>query len=69
VFATGAGASSRHSLGTAIFGGMLVSTALNLVVIPALYLIVAAFDNRFDHHDPHGVPPNGEIAPSVVATV
>ena len=69
VFATGAGASSRHSLGTAIFGGMLVSTALNLVVIPALYLIVAAFDNRFDHHDPHGVPPSGEIAPSVVATV
>jgi len=48
VWATGAGAASRHSLGTAIFGGMIVSTVLNLVVIPALYLIVAGFDRRFD---------------------
>jgi HAE1 family hydrophobic/amphiphilic exporter-1 len=48
VWATGAGAASRHSLGTAIFGGMIVSTALNLVVIPALYLIVAGFDQRFE---------------------
>jgi HAE1 family hydrophobic/amphiphilic exporter-1 len=50
VWATGAGAASRHSLGTAIFGGMIVSTALNLIIIPALYLIVAGFDKRFDHH-------------------
>jgi HAE1 family hydrophobic/amphiphilic exporter-1 len=57
VWATGAGAASRHSLGTAIFGGMLVSTVLNLAIIPALYLIVAGFDKRFDHHHddtPHG---------------
>jgi len=51
VWASGAGASSRHSLGTAVFGGMIVSTALNLIVIPALYLIVAAFDRRFDAHE------------------
>jgi HAE1 family hydrophobic/amphiphilic exporter-1 len=50
VWATGAGAASRHSLGTAIFGGMIVSTVLNLAIIPALYLIVAGFDRRFDHH-------------------
>ena len=56
VWATGAGAASRHSLGTAIFGGMIVSTVLNLVVIPALYLIVAGFDRRFDSH---GEPPAG----------
>jgi hypothetical protein len=30
---------------------MIVSTALNLIVIPALYLIVAAFDRRFDAHE------------------
>ena len=52
VWATGAGAASRHSLGTAIFGGMIVSTVLNLAIIPALYLIVAQFDSRFDHHAP-----------------
>jgi HAE1 family hydrophobic/amphiphilic exporter-1 len=52
VWATGAGAASRHSLGTAVFGGMLVSTILNLLIIPALYLIVARFDRRFDAHPP-----------------
>jgi len=34
-FASGAGAASRHSFGTAAVGGMLVSTILNLIVIPA----------------------------------
>jgi HAE1 family hydrophobic/amphiphilic exporter-1 len=52
VWASGAGAASRHSLGTAIFGGMVVSTALNLIIIPALYLIVARFDRRFGGHEP-----------------
>ena len=39
VFASGAGASSRHSLGTAVVGGMIVSTVLNLIVVPAMYII------------------------------
>jgi HAE1 family hydrophobic/amphiphilic exporter-1 len=39
VFSSGAGAASRHSLGTAVVGGMLVSTILNLIVIPAMYII------------------------------
>jgi HAE1 family hydrophobic/amphiphilic exporter-1 len=43
VFATGAGSGSRESLGTAVVGGMLVSTALNLVVVPAMYVIVDDF--------------------------
>jgi hypothetical protein len=30
VFATGAGSASRNSLGTAVFGGMLVSTFLSI---------------------------------------
>jgi HAE1 family hydrophobic/amphiphilic exporter-1 len=40
VFATGAGQEGRHSVGTAVFGGMLVSTVLNLGIIPVLYVIV-----------------------------
>jgi HAE1 family hydrophobic/amphiphilic exporter-1 len=40
VFATGAGANSRHSLGTAVTGGMLASTILNLYVTPVLYILV-----------------------------
>ena len=39
-FATGAGRIGRHSVGTAIVGGMLFSTVLNLFFIPVLYVIV-----------------------------
>ena len=40
VIATGAGEAARHSVGTAVAGGMLVSTFLNLVFIPVLYVVV-----------------------------
>ncbi len=39
-FATGAGQIGRHSVGTAIVGGMLFSTILNLAFIPVLYVIL-----------------------------
>jgi HAE1 family hydrophobic/amphiphilic exporter-1 len=40
VFATGAGQEARHSVGTAVAGGMLVSTFLNIVFIPVLYVVI-----------------------------
>ncbi len=40
VFATGAGKAGRNSVGTTVFGGMIVSTFLNLFIIPILYVIV-----------------------------
>ena len=40
VVATGAGQAARHAVGTSVFGGMLVSTLLNVVFIPVLYVIV-----------------------------
>ena len=40
VFATGSGANSRRSMGTALFGGLLLSTVLNLFFTPALYLMM-----------------------------
>jgi hydrophobic/amphiphilic exporter-1 (mainly G- bacteria), HAE1 family len=39
-FATGAGAIGRRSVGTTVVGGMLVSTVLNLIFIPVLYVLV-----------------------------
>lgn len=39
-FASGAGQAARHSVGTAVAGGMAVSTFLNVVFIPVLYLVV-----------------------------
>ena len=40
VFAGGAGQEARHSVGTAVAGGMLASTFLNLAFIPVLYVVV-----------------------------
>ncbi len=46
VFASGAGAQSRHSVGTTVFGGMIFSTILNLFFIPVLYVIVKTLTER-----------------------
>jgi HAE1 family hydrophobic/amphiphilic exporter-1 len=48
VFATGAGALGRRSVGTTIVGGMLLSTVLNLFFIPVLYVIVSQLLERGD---------------------
>ena len=48
VFATGAGALGRQSVGTTIVGGMLLSTVLNLVFIPVLYVILSRLLRRGD---------------------
>ncbi len=64
VFATGAGAIGRRSVGTTIVGGMLLSTVLNLIFIPVLYVIVSRLLNRGVHK---GLPPPeaGGPAPAV----
>jgi hydrophobic/amphiphilic exporter-1 (mainly G- bacteria), HAE1 family len=46
VFATGAGENGRHSVGTTVFGGMIMSTLLNLFFIPVLYLIIEGWRER-----------------------
>ena len=40
VLATGAGQEGRHSVGTAVAGGMLFATFLNTIFIPILYVLV-----------------------------
>ena len=47
-FATGAGALGRRSVGTTIVGGMLLSTVLNLIFIPVLYVILSRLLRRGD---------------------
>jgi HAE1 family hydrophobic/amphiphilic exporter-1 len=46
VFATGAGALGRRSVGTTIVGGMLLSTVLNLIFIPVLYVLLSRLLKR-----------------------
>jgi HAE1 family hydrophobic/amphiphilic exporter-1 len=43
VLASGAGSVGRHSVGTTVCGGMIVSTILNLFIIPILYIVVRAW--------------------------
>ena len=52
VIATGAGSASRWSLGTALFGGLLVATILSLLFVPVLYVIIKTLEDRFLKHKP-----------------
>jgi hydrophobe/amphiphile efflux-1 (HAE1) family protein len=40
VFATGAGAASRNSMGTTVVGGMLTVTVIGVLLVPAFYVAV-----------------------------
>jgi HAE1 family hydrophobic/amphiphilic exporter-1 len=55
--ATGAGAGSRQTLGTAVFGGMLVATFLSLFIVPILYIVIKTLSaqllpSRESNHKP-----------------
>ncbi|MBW4500053.1 MAG: efflux RND transporter permease subunit [Scytonema hyalinum WJT4-NPBG1] len=47
VIASGAGAMSRWSLGTALFGGYLISTILSLFLVPVLYVVIKNLEESF----------------------
>jgi predicted RND superfamily exporter protein len=55
VIASGAGAMSRWSLGTAILGGYFISTILSLFLVPVLYVLIKQFEAKFLT----GKPPKG----------
>ena len=48
MLAQGAGRLGRHSVGTTVFGGMIVSTLLNLFFIPVLYVAIKTLTSRRD---------------------
>ena len=52
VFASGSGANGRHSMGTTLFGGLLLSTVLNLFFTPALYVLMEMARERFRRPPP-----------------
>ncbi|MFT4118940.1 efflux RND transporter permease subunit [Bradyrhizobium sp.] len=45
VIATGAGASARKSIGITVFSGMLASTCLAVLFVPAFFVVVQRFEN------------------------
>ena len=46
VIANGAGASAQQSLGTVIFGGLIVATVLSVGVVPPVYVLVKDLESR-----------------------
>jgi HAE1 family hydrophobic/amphiphilic exporter-1 len=70
VFATGAGAASRQSLGTAVVGGMLTATILAVFFVPAFYVAIQSLiELRNGPPKPHPgeivhAPHEDELAPA-----
>ena len=62
--ATGAGAASRNSVGTAVAGGMIASTFLSIFFIPVLYVVIRSLAPGRAHRD-RGEE-SGSIAPATV---
>jgi HAE1 family hydrophobic/amphiphilic exporter-1 len=57
VYATGAGAAGRQSMGTAVFGGMIAATILGVLMVPVFFVVVTEgaerlrrFFDRKSHH-------------------
>jgi hydrophobe/amphiphile efflux-1 (HAE1) family protein len=57
VVASGAGSASRHSLGTAVFGGMLLATFLSLAVVPVFFVVIERIRERVRGGPRHPAPP------------
>ncbi len=47
VFASGAGAASRHSVGMTVFGGMIAVAFIGTLLVPAFYVMVEEFKVNF----------------------
>jgi multidrug efflux pump len=67
VISSGAGAASRHEIGTGVIGGMLFATFLGLLLIPVFYVVVRQLlgdkldevSKKMPHHGDDGGTPGG----------
>lgn len=63
VLASTAGANSQQSLGTVIFGGLLVATVLSLGVVPPFYVTVKGLEERwFGGRNDDDAAPEAEVS-------
>ena len=54
VISTGAGAASRHSLGTGVVGGMIAATTIAIFFIPMFYYLLEKLNNKVWDKKPNG---------------
>jgi hydrophobic/amphiphilic exporter-1 (mainly G- bacteria), HAE1 family len=57
LIATGAGSASRWAVGYTVFGGLLVSTVLSLLLVPVLYVVLKGLEERLWPGDGPGAAP------------
>ncbi len=60
VFASGAGASARKSLGIAVASGMLASTCLTVLFVPSFFVVLQKFAERKSRQNPESPRPSGQ---------
>ena len=58
--ATGAGAASRHSLGTGVFAGMLTATTVGIFFIPLFFAVIRGLTERLSRRRAGVVPAPAE---------
>jgi len=59
VIASGAGAASRHSIGTGVLGGMLAATFLAVFFVPLFFVLVRTLNPRPAHQPAASVKREG----------
>ncbi|WP_050425298.1 efflux RND transporter permease subunit [Bradyrhizobium tropiciagri] len=62
VLATGAGASARKSIGITVFSGMIASTCLAVLFVPAFFVVVQRFANWREARKAKAMEPHGSIS-------
>jgi len=62
VVASGAGAASRHSLGTGVFAGMLFATTIGIFFIPLFFSVIRGLAERVGGRDRAPAPATAVIA-------
>ncbi len=55
MFARGAGAAGQQALGTAVFGGMVASTLLAVLFVPAFFVVTQSFSEWWGHGRPEPI--------------
>jgi hydrophobic/amphiphilic exporter-1 (mainly G- bacteria), HAE1 family len=50
--ASGAGSVARQIMGTIVIGGMLAASSVDILIVPALFVLVERMAKRGDKHDP-----------------
>jgi multidrug efflux pump len=69
MIASGAGAASKQSVGTAVFGGMIAATVLTTLAVPAFYVLIQGLAERFGGKPPgHGAHPPDAAPPPAEAS-